>query len=60
MSDTEIPTRPLYKGHEEVYERYVDLRGEEWVQRVERETSVYQFAKGFVDSKRKAEKFEDE
>jgi hypothetical protein len=57
-SDARIPMTPLYDGHAEVYDRYVELRGEEWVEKVERETSVYQFALGFVDSKRKYRGFE--
>ena len=53
MSETTIPVTPLYDGHSEVYDRYVELRGEEWVEKVDRETTVYEFAIGFVDSKRK-------
>jgi len=56
--DAKIPMTPLYKGHSEVYDRYCELRGEEWVEKVDRETTVYQFALGFVDSKRKYEKHE--
>lgn len=58
MSETTIPMTPLYDGHEEVYDRYVELRGEEWVERVDRETSVYEFALAFVDSKRQHERHE--
>ena len=52
MSDTEIPMKPLYAGHSEVYDRYCQLRGEGWVERVDRETTVYEFARAFVDSRR--------
>lgn len=58
MSETTIPMTPLYDGHAEVYNRYVDLRGEEWVERVDRETSVYEFALAFVDSKRSSQQYE--
>jgi hypothetical protein len=58
MSESTIPMIPLYDGHAEVYDRYVELRGEEWVERVDRETSVYEFALAFVDSKRRAEQHE--
>lgn len=57
-SGIKIPTKPLLRGHAEVYDRYVELRSEEWVEKVERETSVYEFALAFVDSKRKHGKFE--
>ena len=56
--DAKIPMTPLYKGHSEVYDRYVDLRGEQWVERVDRETTVYEFVLAFVDSKRKDEQIE--
>lgn len=51
MSD-EIPMGPIYAGHEETYERYCELRGEDWVEKVDRETSAYEFALSFVDSRR--------
>ena len=57
MIETTIPMTPLYDGHAEVYDRYCDLRGEEWVERVDRETSVYQFALAFVDSRRQYERY---
>lgn len=58
MSETEIPMKPLYAGHSEVYDRYVDLRGEQWVEKVDRETTVYEFARAFVDSQRQHERHE--
>ena len=57
MSETTILMTPLYDGHAEVYDRYVELRGEEWVERVDGKTSVCEFALAFVDSKRKAINF---
>jgi esterase/lipase len=59
MSDDEIPMIPLYKGHEETYERYCELRDEEWVEKVDRETDVYEFALAFVDSLRYENKYSD-
>ena len=50
---TEIPLKPLIRGHAEVREQYVELTDKNWVDRVERQTSYYQFVKGFVDARRK-------
>ena len=58
MSEPTIPMTPLYDGHSEVYDRYCELRGEEWVEKVDRETTVYEFALAFVDSKRQHERHE--
>ena len=58
MSEPTIPMTPLYDGHSEVYDRYCELRGEDWVERVDRETTVYEFALAFVDSKRNHKRFE--
>ena len=60
MSDPTIPMTPLYDGHSEVYDRYVELRGEEWVERVDRQTSVYEFALCYVDSIRHAEQHDSD
>lgn len=60
MTVTTIPMTPLYDGHTEVYDRYCDLRGEGWVERVDRETSVHEFALAFVDSKRKMNQHQTE
>lgn len=56
---TEIPLKPLIRGHAEVREQYVELTDENWVDRVERQTSYYQFARGFVDARRKKQKHDD-
>lgn len=57
MSETTIPMTQLYDGHAEVYDRYCELRGEEWVERADRETSVYEFALAFVDSNRQLDQY---
>lgn len=60
MSETTIPMTPLYDGHAEVYDRYCELRGEDWVERVDRETSVYEFVLAYVDSRRQYERHESD